>query len=114
MDYLASTPIDSPIFCVTVVDDGNKTRLTASTDQAGMSMPAALSRGTLAVRLELPDLEPGTYFIDVGVYERHWAYAYDYHARVYPLIVRRDLSQVPAAHGKAGHAEWVHTGQAES
>ena len=33
-------------------------------------------------------LEPGVYFVEVGVYDKNWTYAYDYHARSYPLVVR--------------------------
>lgn len=33
------------------------------------------------------DLIPGQYFIDVGVYEREWRYAYDYHWHVHSLRV---------------------------
>jgi lipopolysaccharide transport system ATP-binding protein len=109
MDYRAVNPVGSAIFCITVVDDGNKTRFTASTDQAGVAIPDPVSRGTVAATLQLPDLEPGIYFIDVGVYEGRWAYGYDYHSRVYPLIVRSDPSIVRAARGDAGRANWVHT-----
>jgi uncharacterized protein YndB with AHSA1/START domain len=35
------------------------------------------------------DLRPGSYFVDVGIYEREWQYAYDYHWHVYPLEIRR-------------------------
>jgi hypothetical protein len=30
----------------------------------------------------------GLYFVDVGAYAPNWAYPYDYHSRVYPLLVR--------------------------
>jgi len=34
------------------------------------------------------DLVGGQYYVNVGVYERNWAYAYDYHRGVYPLLIR--------------------------
>lgn len=34
------------------------------------------------------DLIGQQYYIDVGVYEQDWAYAYDYHWHAYPLLVR--------------------------
>jgi len=39
------------------------------------------------LRLERLDLARGHYFVDVGIYEQHWAYAYDYHWHVYPLEI---------------------------
>ncbi|MDH3602328.1 MAG: hypothetical protein OEU26_22165 [Candidatus Tectomicrobia bacterium] len=38
--------------------------------------------------LERLDLGGGQYYIDVGVYERNWTYAYDYHWKAYPLCVQ--------------------------
>ncbi|MEJ2750051.1 MAG: ABC transporter ATP-binding protein, partial [Anaerolineae bacterium] len=43
--------------------------------------------GRISLILERLDLTEGTYFVDVGIYEAHWAYAYDYHWHVYPLLV---------------------------
>jgi lipopolysaccharide transport system ATP-binding protein len=37
------------------------------------------------------DLKSGNYFVDVGVYEGNWQYAYDYHWHVYPLAIRSKL-----------------------
>ena len=34
------------------------------------------------------DLRPGDYFVDVGIYEREWRYAYDYHWHVYPIKIK--------------------------
>ena len=36
MDYVVTTPVESPIFCITVVDDAGRGRLSTSTDQAGI------------------------------------------------------------------------------
>jgi lipopolysaccharide transport system ATP-binding protein len=40
---------------------------------------------TVVLLLDRLDLEPGSYRVDVGVYERDWAYVYDYHWQAYPL-----------------------------
>jgi lipopolysaccharide transport system ATP-binding protein len=39
---------------------------------------------TVVLRLDRLDAEPGAYRFDVGVYEREWRYAYDYHWQAYP------------------------------
>jgi lipopolysaccharide transport system ATP-binding protein len=46
-------------------------------------------RGELLVTFRWDDVElrPGSYLVDVGVYEAGWAFAYDYHWHVYPLKV---------------------------
>ncbi len=42
--------------------------------------------------IERLDLRGGEYFVDVGIYEKNWEYAYDYHWHVYPLKVQSDYS----------------------
>jgi lipopolysaccharide transport system ATP-binding protein len=43
--------------------------------------------GTITVEITGAELTNGRYFVNVGVYERDWTYAYDYHWQVYELIV---------------------------
>jgi lipopolysaccharide transport system ATP-binding protein len=61
-----------------------------------------LDTNTLSARVEVPDLAgpahvhfgidhlelgTGLYFVNVGVFEREWSHAYDYHRHAYPLRV---------------------------
>ncbi len=55
---------------------------------AGLTLPTLQGGGQIVLHLERLDLNGGQYYVDVGVYEREWAYAYDYHWHVYPLLVR--------------------------
>jgi lipopolysaccharide transport system ATP-binding protein len=41
----------------------------------------------VALAYERLDLLPGDYMVEVGVYERDWAYAYDTHLQAYPLRI---------------------------
>jgi lipopolysaccharide transport system ATP-binding protein len=43
---------------------------------------------TIALSLSRIDLEPGSYVLDVGVYESDWAYVYDYWPGAGSLEVR--------------------------
>ncbi len=43
--------------------------------------------GNLRLTFDRLDLAPGEYFIEVGVYPADWSVIYDYHRRVYPLVV---------------------------
>ena len=108
MDYVITIPVDSPIFCITVVDVDGKGVLTTSTDQYGITLPGGSSSGHLSARLRSLHLDPGTYFIDVGAYEKHWTYAYDHHARAYPLIVRHGSDVSGGSDAGPIKAVWVH------
>jgi lipopolysaccharide transport system ATP-binding protein len=51
----------------------------------GVSLGRIEARTTVTLQLERLDAEAGLYHLDVGVYEREWAYVYDYHWQAYPL-----------------------------
>jgi lipopolysaccharide transport system ATP-binding protein len=88
LEYLAGQPIQAPIFGVTICREDGVVCYDTSTVTAGLTLPSCRGRGQIILHLERLDLNGGQYYIDVGVYERNWAYAYDYHWRVYPLTVR--------------------------
>jgi lipopolysaccharide transport system ATP-binding protein len=50
-------------------------------------MPTLQGQGLISLRLDRLDLVGGRYFLDVGVYEQNWEYAYDYHWHVYAFTV---------------------------
>ena len=114
MDYVITTPVESPIFCITVVDIDGKEVLATSTEQYGMTLPGGSSNGQLSARLPSLRLDPGTYFIDVGVYEKHWEYAYDFHTRAYPLIVRHGSDVSGNSDVRTTKTVWVHNDRATS
>ena len=55
-------------------------------------LPPADAARTVRLHLDRLDLQPGDYFVNVGLYERSWAYAYDYHWRAYPLGITSEHS----------------------
>ncbi len=83
----APTPIESPIFGVSISRADGLVCYDTSTAAANLPVPTLRGRGTITLDLERVDLVGGEYFVDVGAYERAWAYAYDYHWRAYPLTV---------------------------
>lgn len=87
IDYLAHQTIPAPIVGVTIRNDAGVTCLDLSTSAAGHVLPTAHGTGRAVLRLERLDLARGHYFVDVGIYEQDWAYAYDYHWHVYPLEI---------------------------
>ena len=88
LDYFAPEPLDSPIFGVTVSNADGLACYDASTAAAGVAVPKIAGRGRVTLAFERIDLVGGAFYVDVGIYAREWAYAYDYHWHVYPLSVR--------------------------
>jgi len=88
IEYTASNSIPEPIFGVTISQEDGQICYDTSTDLDGHRLPTVHGPGQITFHIERLDLIGGQYYVDVGVYEREWAYAYDYHWHVYPLIVR--------------------------
>jgi lipopolysaccharide transport system ATP-binding protein len=87
IDYLASGPIRAPIFGVTISRKDGLACYDTSTEASGTHLDMIHGPGRIAFQIERLDLIGEQYYVDVGVYEREWAYAYDYHWHVYPLII---------------------------
>ena len=85
--YEAPTPIQSPVFGVSISRSDGLVCSDTSTASVGLAVPMLHGRGTVTLDLERVDLVGGEYFVDVGAYERAWAYAYDYHWHAYPLAM---------------------------
>jgi lipopolysaccharide transport system ATP-binding protein len=45
--------------------------------------------GIINMQLDRIDLLNGEYFINIGIYEQNWSYAYDYHWHAYSLFIRK-------------------------
>jgi lipopolysaccharide transport system ATP-binding protein len=72
--------VDDPIVAVSLhrLSDSLKV-LDVSSLGDGLSLGRVDARTSVRLSFEHVDLEPGDYYFDVGVYERNWAYVYDYH-----------------------------------
>jgi lipopolysaccharide transport system ATP-binding protein len=88
IEYRAKQPVAQPIFTVSISDEEGSIWFDTSTAAHGLEMPLVQGCGRIALHLERVDLARGKYFVDVGIFERTWAYGYDYHWHVYPLEVR--------------------------
>jgi len=87
MEYSAPQAIDSPIFGVTLTREDGTVCCDTNTPAPALGSPVVFGRGKVRLRFERLDLENGSYFVDVGAYQKDWAYAYDYHWQVYPLKI---------------------------
>jgi lipopolysaccharide transport system ATP-binding protein len=87
IEYHAPSPVDSPIFGITISSRERNDYFDMSTESSGLTLPQLHGQGRIGLTLDRLDLKNGEYFIDVGVYERNWEYAYDYHWHVYSLTI---------------------------
>lgn len=93
IDYLSDQPIDAPIFNVSISNEDGQICLDKNTAAIERSIPLIRGKGQIKLYLDRLDLVGGKYFVNVGVYEHSWAYAYDYHWQVYPLLIRLTESE---------------------
>jgi lipopolysaccharide transport system ATP-binding protein len=86
--YQAPNPIPEPIFGVTISRKDGMICYDTNTQTAGLRLSTIQGAGQIAFQIDRLDLIGEQYYVDAGVYEREWAYAYDYHWHVYPLVIR--------------------------
>ena len=96
IEYSAPHPVDAPIFGVSISCEDRQICCNTNTAAVGLTLPTLQGRGQVTLQFERLDLIGGQYYVNVGVYEQKWAYAYDYHWHVYPLVIR------PTNGGKMG------------
>lgn len=90
IEYFSHQPIDSPIFSTTITTSSNQKCLDINTIDMGVLLPKIQGNGQIKLDFDRLDLTSGEYWLDIGVYEQHWAYAYDYHSQAYSFKVRSD------------------------
>jgi lipopolysaccharide transport system ATP-binding protein len=93
IDYDAPSPTLAPIFKVCIFRQDGVACFDVNNEKESAAAGVVEGKGRISLDLERLDLNTGQYFIDVGVFVRDWAYAYDYHSRVYPLAVSGDKSE---------------------
>lgn len=88
IDVVPQTTVEEPIVTVSLhrVDDYAR-MLELSTEGDAVSLGRVGEPQTVVLELARLDVPPGSYRFDVGVFERSWAYIYDYRWHAYPLDV---------------------------
>jgi len=105
ISYYAPASMHSPIFVVNISEAEGHVHFTAATDSPLRSVPGIEGLGRILVQIENLYLAPGRYYIDAGVYEKDWKYAYDYHWHAYPIELTRLAVGHEHATGEA-RARW--------
>lgn len=88
IEYQASNVIENPIFNVSITNLEGQVFCDISTDSARVAVPEIHDRGHIYLHIDRLDLSAGRYFVNVGIYEKNWNYAYDYHWHAYPLEIQ--------------------------
>jgi lipopolysaccharide transport system ATP-binding protein len=90
IDYRASATVRGAIFTIAIVDAQGRVWLHAMSDHdSGVSGGVLNGFGHTILWVDGLSLPEGSYWIETGIYERSWIYAYDRHNGVYPLTVHR-------------------------
>jgi lipopolysaccharide transport system ATP-binding protein len=107
LEYCSRDGIRDPIFAVTILDAEERVCYDTNSQGAFQAVPESNGRGVVEVSIAGLDLDNGKYYVDVGAYEREWAYTYDYHWKAYPIVINRAPSNGPRSHGSSSpRAEW--------
>jgi lipopolysaccharide transport system ATP-binding protein len=86
-DFATKQRIPSPIASVGIHLPSGDACYDTNTAVAKQELPDLDGEGTLRLRIDRLDLAGAQYFVTIGLYERDWAYSYDYHWLVYPLWI---------------------------
>lgn len=85
--YHADKSIPAPVFVVSISRPDGTVCLDTNTQSARVAVADVKGRGIIRLVIDRLDLVPGSYFVDVGVFESNLGHAYDYHWHAYQLIV---------------------------
>ncbi|MGH9321279.1 MAG: ABC transporter ATP-binding protein [Vicinamibacteria bacterium] len=88
IEYLAHRRLDASIFGATLSSADGFVFHDTSSESSGLRMNLEPGKGRVGLVFDRLDLMGGSYFVDVGVYEKDWAAVYDYHWHKYPIRVR--------------------------
>jgi lipopolysaccharide transport system ATP-binding protein len=87
LELYAARPVASPIINVSITHEDGRVCTDTDTGAAGIELGSVSGSRRVRLIIDRLGLGAGNYFVNVGAYERSWAYAYDEHHDVYPLFV---------------------------
>jgi lipopolysaccharide transport system ATP-binding protein len=107
INYFSPEAIRDPVFFMSISEEEGKVAFQAATDGAINSIPVVEGHGRLSLRVRDLQLKPGKYYVDVGVYEKDWKYAYDYHSRVQSISFRNGPAGYSGNDAGKPRADWA-------
>lgn len=91
IEYSAPAPIEAPVFGI-AIKQNKKPVLRLNSKGSGLILPTLQGNGRITLQIDRLDFAEGDYVVDVGVYEKDWAYTYDFHTGVYSLYIHNEQS----------------------
>lgn len=85
--YQLNKPLEATAFIMTITDEDGESLGDNSTDLISLEDVPVNQEQDIKLYLDTLDLSPGKYFLDIGMYEKSWSYAYDYHWHVYEFVI---------------------------
>jgi lipopolysaccharide transport system ATP-binding protein len=92
IDYDSHIQAEAPKFGVTISKEDGQICGEMIIDKEQIKLEGTRKQGVMILDIERLDLSNGEYFVDVGIYDKNWDYAYDYHWHVYPFTVQSDFT----------------------
>jgi lipopolysaccharide transport system ATP-binding protein len=92
IDYISHIAAEKPIFGITISREDGQICCEMMSDKHRFDLDNARQQGTMTLEVERLDFSNGNYYVDVGIYEKDWEYAFDYHWHVYPLKIISEYS----------------------
>jgi len=93
IEYLSSQRIDAPNFGISISRKDGEVCFDTSISAKELSLSSIQGHGKITLHLDRLDLSGDQYFINLGIYEKNWDYAYDYHWHVYPLLINSTIQK---------------------
>jgi lipopolysaccharide transport system ATP-binding protein len=87
LEFCAPEIVTEPIFGITISSEDGTVCCEASASVADFGQQRVNGSGKISLEFSRLDLARGKYFVDVGIYEKEWTYAYDYHWQVYSFNI---------------------------
>lgn len=94
-EYRVGDNVRDPIFGVTILSTEERVCYDTNSQGVFQAIPEQDGRGLVEVSIAGLNLDNGKYYVDVGAYEREWAYTYDYHWKAYPIVINRADTKGP-------------------
>jgi lipopolysaccharide transport system ATP-binding protein len=91
--YSTKKPIASPHFSVSITRPDGSVCLDTNTEILKFPVKEIKASGKITLVIDRLDLTGGEYFVNVGIFERKWDYAYDYHWHVYGMTIGATVSE---------------------
>ncbi|BAT55524.1 ABC transporter related [Nostoc sp. NIES-3756] len=91
IEYFTTQVVKHPIFNVSISQEDGQPCFDTNTEMMGIVIPYIHGKGEIKLKIARLDIRGGKYFINVGIYQQNWDYAYDYHWHIYSLLVHSKI-----------------------